>query len=70
MRWVWTQRGGRAWLGPLARSLQLLAALVQLDGLRGDLEAEQVLAAIGTEHPDKLIAKTARIALFKYRSSG
>ena len=33
-------------------------------------ETEQVLAAIGTEHPDKVIAKTARKALFKHRSSG
>ena len=33
-------------------------------------ETEQVLAAIGTEHPDRLIARTARKALFKHRTSG
>ena len=33
-------------------------------------ETEQVLAAIGSEHPDKLIAKAARKALFKHRTSG
>lgn len=33
-------------------------------------ETEQILAAIGSGHPDKTIAKAARKSLFKYRSAG
>ena len=32
-------------------------------------ETEIVLAAIGAEHPDPVVAKAARKALFKHRSS-
>ncbi len=33
-------------------------------------ETEQVLAAIGSGHPGKAVARAARKALFKYRSVG
>jgi len=33
-------------------------------------ETELVLAAIGSEHPDKAVAKAARKALVKHRSAG
>jgi len=58
-----------AWAGPAAgadglRSMVDQAWRVQLP------ETEQVLAAIGSGHPDRSIAKAARKAVFKYRTAG
>jgi hypothetical protein len=58
-----------AWAGPAARTSGLVAMLERV--WRVDRpETEDVLAAIGTSHPDKQISKAARKALFKYRSVG
>ncbi len=58
-----------AWAEPAAGADGLLSMVDQ--AWRVTLpETEQVLAAIGSGHPDKPTAKTARKALFKYRSAG
>ena len=57
------------WAGPAAGADGLLSMVDQAWQVKLP-EAEQVLAAIGTEHPDKAISKTARKALFKYRTTG
>lgn len=57
------------WAGPAAGADGLQSMLNEAWRVKRP-ETEQVLAAIGTEHPDKVIAKTARKALFKHRSSG
>ncbi len=57
-----------AWAGPAAGADGLLSMVDQ--AWRVELpETEQVLAAIGSEHPDKRIARAARKALFKYRTA-
>ncbi len=63
------EAGVSAWAGPAARTGGLVAMLERV--WRVDRpETEDVLAAIGTSHPDKQISKTARKALFRYRSVG
>jgi len=57
------------WAGPAAGADGLQSMLDEAWRVKRP-ETEQVLAAIGTEHPDKLISKTARKALFKHRTSG
>jgi hypothetical protein len=57
------------WAGPAAGADGLQSMLDEAWRVKRP-ETEHVLAAIGTEHPDKLIAKTARKALFKHRTSG
>jgi len=46
-----------------------LPAMLDATWKVGRPETEVVLAAIGSEHPDKVVAKAARKALFKYRSA-
>lgn len=64
--------------GPEAAALSWAAAAAGRPGLPAMLDqvwrvklslTEDVLAAIGGHHPDKAMAKAARKALFKYRSS-
>ena len=56
------------WAGPAAGADGLLSMVDQ--AWRVELpETEQVLAAIGSEHPDKQVARAARKALFKYRTA-
>lgn len=58
----------RVWADRAAGPDGMLAMLDRV--WRLDLSGtESVLAAIGTEYPDKTIAKAARTALFKYQSS-
>lgn len=56
-----------AWTGPASRTGGLPAMLDAAWRIERP-ETEGVLAAIGTSHPDKQIAKAARKALFKHRS--
>ena len=58
-----------AWAEPAAGANGLLSMVDQAWRITLP-ETEQVLAAIGSGHPDKPIAKAARKALFKYRSAG
>jgi len=58
-----------AWAGPAAGGEGLVAMLEGAWRVRRP-ETDEVLAAIGREHPDKVIAAAARKALFKHRSSG
>jgi hypothetical protein len=58
-----------AWAEPAAGADGLLSMVDQAWRVRLP-ETEQVLAAIGSGHPDKPTAKAARKALFKYRSAG
>jgi len=58
-----------AWAGPAARTgglIEMLELVWRVDRP----ETEDVLAAIGTSHPNRQISKAARKALFKYRSVG
>ncbi|MFH1329204.1 MAG: hypothetical protein ABIJ48_00880 [Actinomycetota bacterium] len=57
-----------AWAGPAAGADGLIAMLDQAWRVKRP-ETEQVLAAIGSGHPDTVIATAARKALFKYRSA-
>ena len=57
-----------AWAGPAAGTDGLLSMVEQ--SWRVELpETEHVLAAIGSEHPDKPTSRAARKALFKYRTA-
>lgn len=56
------------WAGPAAGADGLHSMLDQAWRVMRP-ETEQVLAAIGSAHPDKPIAKAARKALFKHRTS-
>jgi hypothetical protein len=57
-----------AWAEPAAGTDGLLLTVEQAWQVKLP-ETEQVLAAIGSGHPDKPIAKAARKALFKYRTA-
>ena len=57
-----------AWAGPAAGADGLIPMLDRAWRVKRP-ETEQILAAIGSEHPDKAIATAARKALFKYRSA-
>jgi hypothetical protein len=56
------------WAGPAAGADGLQSMLDESWRVKRP-ETEQVLAAIGSGHPDKLIAKAARKALFKHRTA-
>jgi hypothetical protein len=58
-----------AWAEPAAGADGLVVMLNQTWRVKRP-ETEQVLAAIGSGHPDKPIARAARKALFKHRSAG
>ena len=57
-----------AWAVPAAGPPGIEAMLNVAWRVQG-VRAEEVLAAVGTHHPDKHIAKAARKALFKHRST-
>ena len=57
------------WAEPAAGTDGLVTMLDQTWRVKRP-ETEQVLATIGSGHPDKPIARAARKALFKYRSAG
>jgi hypothetical protein len=69
---VLTMQGPEAvstWLAPVAGADGVEAALNAAWRVRRP-ETETVLALLGDSHPDKALAKSARKALFRFRSSG
>lgn len=57
-----------AWAGPAAGAVGLLPMLDSVWRVKLP-QTESVLAALGAEHPDKVVAKAARKSLFKYRTA-
>ncbi|MHB8438981.1 MAG: hypothetical protein ACYDD4_07445 [Acidimicrobiales bacterium] len=66
---LWSPHAVCAWLAPAAGADGIDAALNRAWRVRIP-ETETVLAVLGEFHPDKAIAKSARKALFRFRSSG
>ncbi len=58
-----------AWAGPAAGEAGLASMLDKVWRV-DDPDTALVLGAIGSEHPDKVVARVARKALFKHRSRG
>ena len=66
---LWGPEAMASWLEPVAGASNARAALEETWRVRLP-ETEAVLATLGSFHPQKDVAKTARRTLFKLRSSG
>jgi hypothetical protein len=66
---LWGPEVMPSWLGTVAGTSDACAAIEETWRVRLP-ETEAVLATLGSFHPRKDVAKTARTALFKFRSSG